>query len=245
MNSYITSFKIIVPDDHELVISTYSSSESSYDNIYLHQDLLDYMDKIDSDNGYYEFDMAKLAQNVDTLFLVDVKNNELSKTMKAIKNIIDNKKTTKSYNIHTILTDFIKTNLSGNIKMNSVHFEVLLMNQIRSAEDILELPYWSNENEPYQLLTLSESLNNNRSISIRLQASKIARALTHPHNSRLTQPSNMDLFYMEQPQTFMTNEYVKSTYQPKMEYDKRVVKPLYFIKSEDTSEEEYDDSSDE
>jgi len=245
MNTYITSFKIVFPDGHELTISTYSSSEPSSDNIYLHQDLLDYMDKVDNGDGYYEFDMLKLSQNVDTLFIVDVKNNELSKTMKAIKNIIDNKKTTKSYNIHTILADFIKTNLSGNIKMNAVHFEVLLMNQIRSAEDILELPDWSNENEPYQLLTLSESLNNNRSISVRLQASKIARALTHPHNSRLRQPSNMDLFYMEQPQTFMTNEYVKSTYQPKMEYDKRVVKPLYFIKGEDNMEEDYDESSDE
>ena len=246
MNYYVTGFKIVYPDDHILEISTYSTSELSTDNIYIHQDLLDYLDKFETnDAGVYELDLAKLAQNVTTMFIVDVKNNELSKTMKAIKNIIDNKKTTKSYDCHSILADFIKTNLSGNIKMNAVHFEVLLMNQIRSAEDILELPDWSNENEPYQILTLSESLNNNRSISVRLQASKIARALTHPHNSRLKQPSNMDLFYMEQPQTFMTNEYVKSTYQPKMEYDKKVVKPVYFLNGETTSSEESEDYFDE
>ena len=246
MTSYITNFKIIFPDGRELEISTYSSSEKDSDNIYLHQDLMNYMDKVDmSTEGYYEFDMLKLSQNVNILFVVDVKNNELSKTMKAIKNIIDNKKTTKSYNIHNILEDFIKTNLQGNIKMNAVHFEVLLMNQIRSAMDILELPDWTNTDEPYQILTLSESLNNNRSISVRLQASKIARALTHPHNSRLTKPSNMDLFYMEKPQEFMTNEYVKSTYQPKMEYDKKVIKPIYYIKPESSEDEESYDDSDE
>ena len=125
--------------------------------------------------------------------------------------------------------------------MNCVHFEVLLMNQIRALEDILELPDWTNENEPYQILTLSESLNNNRSISVRLQASKIARALTHPHNRRLTKPSNMDLFYMEQPQKFMTDEYVKSTYQPKKEVDKLVVKPIYFIDADKGQEEESSD----
>lgn len=245
MNDYINNFKIVFPDGRELEISTYSSTEMDTDNIYIHQDLLSYMDKVGTtDFGYYEFDMQKLAQNVNVLFIVDVKNNELSKTMKTIKNIIDNKKITKSYNIHTILTDFIKTNLAGNIKMNAVHFEVLLMNQIRAADDLLELPDWSNENESYQLLTLSESLNNNRSISVRLQASKIARALTHPHNSKLKQPSNMDLFYMEQPQTFMTNEYIKSTYQPKAEYDKKVIKPMYFIKNkanEEASEESFDE----
>jgi hypothetical protein len=55
----------------------------------------------------------------------------------------------------------------------------------------------------------------------------------------------MDLFYMEQPQTFMTNEYVKSTYQPKMEYDKKVVKPVYFLNGETTSSEESEDYFDE
>lgn len=245
MNDYINNFKVVFPDGQELEISTYSNTEMSTDNIYLHQDLLNYMDKVGAnDSGYYEFDMQKLAQNVNVLFIVDVKNNELSKTMKACKNIIDNKKTTKSYNRHSILSDFIKTNLSGNIKMNAIHYEVLLMNQIRAADDILELPDWTNIDEPYQILTLSESLNNNRSISVRLQASKIARALTHPHNSKLKQPSNMDLFYMEQPQTFMTSEYVKSTYQPKMEYDKKIIKPIYFIKNNDMENGESEEYSD-
>jgi hypothetical protein len=149
--------------------------------------------------------------------------------MKSIKNIIANKKITKSYDRNSILSDFITTNLAGNIKMDSVHFEVLLMNQIRAADDILELPDWSLENEPCQILTLNESLTNNRSISVRLQSSKIARTLTSPSNRQLSQPSNMDLFYMEQPQKFMTDEYVKSTYDPNKKNKRVIKKPLYKI----------------
>ena len=80
-----------------------------------------------------------------------------------------------------------------------------------------------------------------------MQASKIARALTHPLNRRLKHPSNMDLFYMEQPQKFMTDEYVKSTYQPKLETDRKIVKPLIFIdkKATDGADEESTDDSEE
>ena len=237
VNTYILSFKLVYPDGRELDISTFSSNENDPDNIYLHEDVLSYMDKNGTnDDGIYEIDLAKMAAAESTLFIVDVKNNELSKTMKAIKNIIDNKKTTRSYDRHTILADFIKTNLAGNIKMDAVHFEILLMNQLRDSEDILNLPDWTMHNAPYQILTLSESLNNNRSISVRLQSSKIARALTHPSNRRLKAPSNMDLFYMEKPQQFMTDEYIKSTYKPKSDNDRKVVKPLYFINRTGTDE---------
>jgi hypothetical protein len=239
VNTYILSFKVICPDGREIEISTFSTTENDPDNIYLHEDLLSYMDKNGTnDDGLYEIDLNRLEPD-SVLFIVDVKNNELSKTMKAIKNIIDNKKTTRSYDRNSILADFIKTNLAGNIKMDSVHFEILLMNQMRDAEDILDTPDWTIRNAPYQILTLSESLNNNRSISVRLQASKIARALTHPSNRRLKAPSNMDLFYMEKPQQFMTNEYIKSTYKPKSDTDRKIVKPLYFInrsESEDASD---------
>ena len=127
-------------------------------------------------------------------------------------------KSTKTYDRNTILSAFIKTNLSGHIKICSNHFEVLLMNQMRAADDILDLPDWTVANAPYQILTLNEALTNNRSISIRLQSSKIQKTITHPSNRRLHAPSNMDLFYMEKPQEFLNNkEYEKSNY--KLHYD--------------------------
>ena len=224
---YILSFDVIDPKGNRHTIKV-SDAENDFDNIYVHEDFMKFLDdQAINDSGTYEIDMTKLIK-FPALFTVDVKNNELSKTMKSIKNIIDNKKITKSYTIDTILSDFIKTNLAGNIKINSVHFEVLLMNQIRSYDDLLELPDWTKSNEVCQLLTLNESLTNNRSISVRLQASKIARALTHPSNRLLHRPSNMDPYYMERPQEFLTEEYQASTYKLR-EVEKKVVSPIYFI----------------
>ena len=234
LTCYIFNFDVVYPNGNTITINSYSGDtpNNDYDQIYLHDELIEYMEKVGlNDDGVYELDMDKL-KSLSALFVVDVKNNELSKTMKAIKNIIDNKLITKSYNRSSILYDFINTNLAGNIKMASVHFEVIIMNQIRSAYDILELPDWTNQDEPYQILTLDESLINNRSISVRLQSSKISKTLTSPTNRRLHVPSNMDLFYMTQPQNFMGNDYIKSTYEPKAE-ERVVIKPFYEINSED------------
>lgn len=241
LNSYIMTFVVQYPDGHRVTMKT-SDKENDYDNIYIHQDLYDYLDSVGTnDEEIYEIEFTKL-KDLSALFVIDVKNNELSKTMKSIKNIIDNKKSTKSYNRNNILEDFVKTNLSGNIKMNSVHFEILLMNQIRNAQDILELPDWSKENEECQILTLNEALSNNRSISVRLQASKIAKSITHPENRRLHKASNMDLFYMEKPQEFMTDEYQVSTYKPKEIRESVKVNPIYYI--DDITIGEDEDSED-
>lgn len=235
LSSYVLYFDIVYPNGERKTIKS-SDSDNEADNIYLHQDLIDYMNAIGvNDDGIYELDMNKLKKL--QLFVIDVKNNELSRTMKSIKNIIDNKKSTRSYNRNTILSDFIKTNLSGNIKINAVHFEVLLMNQIRNAMDLLELPDWTHENEPCQILTLTESLKNNRSISIRLQSSGISKTLIHSSNRRLKATSNMDVYYMEQPQKFIQDEYEKSTYKMDDEKERRVVKPFIFVgKPQDTQD---------
>ncbi len=234
-SSYITSFIIRKADGTEVDIHTTDS-----DVMYLHSDLLDYLDNTGvNDDGIYEIDMIKVKDL--SLFIIDVKNNELSKTMKTIQNIIDNKASTKSFNRNTILQAFIDNNLIGGIKINAVHFEVLLMNQIRSADDILLLPDWSHKNERYQLLTLRKSLSENRSISIRLQGSSVAKNLSNTSNRFSKQPSMMDLYAMEEPQKFMENVEL-SDYTLIDDKDTSVKSPIYFMTSNSeaslTSEDE-------
>ena len=225
---YVTSFDVVYPDGHIVTMKS-SNSEAESDEIYIHQELLDYMNNIGTnDDGLYEIELSKI-RNISALFEFNVKNDELSKTMKTIKNIINNKKLTKSFDIHSILREFVMTNLQGGIKINSVHFEILLMNQIRAYDDELELPDWSHEGELCQILTLNEALMNNLSISVRLQASKISRTLTHPNIGRLRKASNMDPFYMEQPQKFTTNEYRASTYKMHDDIDKKIITPMYYV----------------
>jgi hypothetical protein len=78
--------------------------------------------------------------------------------MDKIEKLIDNKTVISQYDRNSILREFINTNIQGNIKLNSVHFEVLLMNQIRDADDPLEKPDWSLTTAKYQILALSKSL---------------------------------------------------------------------------------------
>lgn len=195
--SYITQFTIVFPDGSSNIIRT-----TEYDELFIHENLMTLINNTEPDeDGFINIELAKL-KNL-SLFEMDVKNDELSKTMKAIHNIINNKTTTRSFDRNTILMAFIDNNLSGGIKLNSVHFEVILMNQIYNAEDNLLLPNWRNENEPYQIIPLDASLKNNRNISIRLQ-SNVSRTITSPDNHKLKHPSIVDMFAMKKPQDFMT-----------------------------------------
>lgn len=238
-NNYVYSFSLILANGNEIKIKTDDSAE-----IYISSDLQDIMNsKGPDDNDNYVFDLEKLKDKC--LFVIDVQNDELSKTMKTVKNLIDNKSSIKGHDRNSILEAFINANLSGGIKINSVHFEVLLMNQMRAADDILSLPDWEKTNESYQILALENALTNNLSISVRLQAPKLKRSLIHPSNRYLSKPSNMDLFTMEHPQEFMNRKFKDAA--PDFEQQRKVVCPIHFItKSEDLppiNEEDDDDQS--
>lgn len=199
-NNYVYSF-IVRNGSSDIVIKT-----SDSDPIYLSSDLMNIMDEIGTnDDDYFIIDMSLLTDK--SLFLIDIQNDELSKVMKQVKNLIDNKSSIKVHNRNSLLEAFINANLSGGIDINAVHFEVLLMNQIRSADNILDVPDWSIKDVDYQIITLENALIDNRSITVRLQATKIKRSLTHFSNRFLFHPSNMDLFYMEHPQDFMSGTY--------------------------------------
>lgn len=223
---YITSFDIRKPDGSVVTISTENN-----DMIFLHNDLIEKinltLDEDDNELEDYVLDMNKLS---GSLFIVSVRNNELSATMKRVKNLIDHKASMKVHDRASILTEFIDANLQGNIRLNAVHFEVMLMNQIRDKNDILASPDWSTKNPEYQLITLDKALSDNKSVTIRLQSNKLKRGLNHPDNSKLYQSSNMDLFSMVHPQDFMSGDYESSS--DGDDRDREIIDPLIFLSPE-------------
>lgn len=227
-NYYINSFSIKKPDGTTVKIST-----SNSDNLYFDKEFFDLvmstqpMTNSDEDPYYCELDMDKLT-DIPVLFVVEIKNNELSATMNKIQNLIDNKGVISQYDRNTILKEFIKTNIQGNIKLNAVHFEVLLMNQIRDGEDELLKPDWSLYQVPYQILTLSKSLSNNPSITVRLESSKVAKILASPQNRFICKPSMSDIYFMEQPQEYLDEEFISDEYKPKSDIEKSVKNPISF-----------------
>ena len=223
--NYVYSFTVRKGDE-DIVIRTANS-----DPIYIHNDLAEIMATDGAnDNDVYEIPMEKL-KNI-SLFTIDVQNDELSAVMKQVKNLIDNKGTIKNHDRNSILEAFIDANLKGRIKINAVHFEVLLMNQIRDGEDILGYPDWTMSNAPYQIITLENSLVQNPSVSVRLQSPKLKKTIISPQNRRLYKPSNMDLFAMEHPQEFMNKKFESSL--SEKERDRKIIKPFHFVKKTET-----------
>lgn len=229
-NGYINSFIIQNPAGDEIRIHT---SES--DNIYFVPEFFDYYMNIrdkfinqkNEDEERVEMEMVPLM-DFAALFIMEVRNNELSRTMDQIKKLIDNKTVISNYDRNSILEAFINTNINGGIKLNAVHFEVLLMNQIRAFDDDLDSPDWSIPNQRYQILTLSKSLSNNKSITVRLQSNKISKALQNPQNRYIRKPSITDLYCMEQPQEYLDEDIVSDEYKPKSDKEENAECPVTF-----------------
>ena len=228
-NYYINSFLVKKPNGEVVKIKT-----SNEDNLYFEKDFYAYLMSVcpdttanTEDTYYAELDMTKLM-DFPALFVVEIKNNELSATMNKIERLIDNKSVISQYDRNTILREFIKTNIMGNIKLNAVHFEVLLMNQIRDGEDELISPDWSLSDATYQILTLSKSLSNNKSITVRLESSKVAKALANPQNRYICKPSMSDIYFMEQPQEYLNDEFVSDEYKPQSDVEKGIRQPITF-----------------
>lgn len=217
-NYYINSFTVIDSEGLEYKIFT-----SDTDNLYFINDFLDYaLKNYNEDGSAIELDMTELTK-FPSLFAMEIKNNELSQTMDKIKKLIDVKSIMKDYDKDSLLKEFTNTNILGNITLNAVHFEVLLMNQIRDVDNELEKPDWNVPNEDYQILTLSTSLSHNPSITVRLQSTTPSKVLLDPSDRFLYKPSVNDLYFMKQPQEFLENKDIISDDNNEDEEDGRII----------------------
>ena len=113
-----------------------------------------------------------------------------------------------------ILQEFVTAVLNGGLNVDASHLEVLLSNQIREGLDedkILQMPHWEFDETEYALINLDTALKNNPSITTTLEYQKVSKTLYSPLSYKKTSPSQMDLFFMNKPQEFMTSvETVKS-----------------------------------
>ena len=134
------------------------------------------------------------------LFIIPIENNELSKTLDRLKDLLDKNSTIALYNIHTLLQALIDTAIEGGLNIASTHLEVILSNQIRDADNILERARWYELNPNYEILSLNKSLTCNPSVTISMSYQKVSRLLYNPLTFKKNGSSFMDLFFMERPQ---------------------------------------------
>lgn len=215
-NEYITSFKIVTPSNE--VVDIYTEDN---DNIYLSLELKEKLEGLRPDeDGNVVLDLSKLT-SLGALFLVKISNNEISASLDKVKSIINKKSITESMDKDTLAQAFIEAVLYGGMNVSAIHLEVIIANQIRDKDDILEMPNWDYDEESYQLLTLNHALINSPSVTKRLSYQNIARAFFTPGTFRAHKPSCVDLLFMKQPQLYIdpdkldtSDEYISDRDEP-------------------------------
>ena len=157
----------------------------------------------DLDTREIILDLDKVTELKRPLFSVEISNNDLNRTLNRIKATINSKETANN-TLGSILEKLLDTLDEGGLDLNSVHAETILSNQIRDSELILENVDWRIPNAHYQILPLKGALNNTSSITRRLEYEGIKSALYNPLSFKINGASSLDLFFMEQPQEFLS-----------------------------------------
>ena len=168
------------------------------DNFYLSDWLMEYIEikNLNSIDEDIVIPIYMLIGEDNPLFNVgSIHNDDMSERLESVIKILNLKANTDSYTAETFLETLSdKLNNIGLDNIMSVHLEIIIMNQIRSSNDIIEMPDWSvPEQTNYQILTLKKSIMTHPSISISLQSEDIARMLYTPLSFRKYKSSAYDL----------------------------------------------------
>lgn len=166
------------------------------------------------------------------LFIMPIENNELSKTLDHLNDLLDTNKAIKGLDLNQMLQALLDTVIEGGMNIAATHIEVILSNQVRDANDILKKPKWYLFDPDYEILSLNKSLTNNPSVTVSMSYQKVSKMLYNPLTFRKRGSSFMDLFFMERPQFA-----IKGIDEPKDEEFKptpgEIYEPMIFFEDPD------------
>lgn len=200
-NEYVTSFDVLKVSTGEVFHITNDKMEQLFITNELNTVIRRKAEPID---GKISISFNELRESY--LFVMQIENNELTKTLNKLLAILNKKSDTQSYpSISDLYQDLLDTTIEGGLNVSATHLEVILMNQIRDTNDMLEKPHWWETNPAYSIITLNESLTNNPSVVISLSYQKIKRLFYNPLTYKKHGPSFMDLFFHENPQRLIND----------------------------------------
>lgn len=179
-----------------------------YETLYFTQGLINISEKYTNDDDNIVIPLKVIeSQNIE-LFEVGIQNDDMTNRLKSITNCLNLKSITESFTKEEFLETLIDRLIDVGIDyVMSVHIEVIIMNQLRDGDNILQYPNWDIENNTnYQILTLKRSIINHPSITVAVQGDNIAKTLITPNSFRRNMPSQFDLLYHVQPLKYIKEE---------------------------------------
>lgn len=199
-NEYITEFDVIDPEGIMHHISNDKGAK-----LYISNELGGIIKRKNKHiDEVYNVDFSDIKGI--PLFIVNIQNNELSKTLEHLEHLLNNNGTMKGLDLPMLLQELIKTVIDGGLNIASVHLELIVSNQVRDPSNILERVKWWMDNPPYEILSLNKALTFNPNITISLSYQKVAKTLYSPISFKKKAASFMDLFFMERPQFAIRGE---------------------------------------
>lgn len=217
-NEYITHFYIKTPDGNMIKFGAEDQS-----SLYISQDLNNAIrKKAHATDGKVAIPLNSIQDCI--LFYIKISNDEISKTMNDIINIINKAAVTENLDKDEILQNLVDLIIDGHLNIDSVHLEVILSNQMVNPDNVLLKPNWNDPYAQYKMLTLDHSLVNNSSVIVSLLYKDLHKVLYNPLSFSKHAPSFFDLFFCEQPQNYMSSELLEESDIPEPEKGIEMVK---------------------
>lgn len=200
LNEFITEFDVLQISTGEIFHITTNQEEK----LYLTNEFNGLVrKKAEPIEGKISIGFNEIKDN--PIFIIRAQNNEITRTLEKLKHLYNKVDNVKGKTINYLLQEILDTNIDADMGISSIHYSILLMNQIRAIDDILDRPDWSDVSPEYQILTLNEALTNNPAVLISLSYQKVSRIFYTPLTFKKHKPSFMDLFFMERPQRIIRN----------------------------------------
>ena len=179
--------------------------EENGKDIYLTDDCVQLMNK---GKGVIRF---KDIDDDTSLFIVTILNNELTKPLYELMNLVNSDKGGVSRNINDISQRFIDLLVESGISASAVAAEFIINRLIRSEDDIFERPDFSTYRIPkYKIVTVAKALEKNKSPLVGLSYQFVKRQLVSDDTiTKKDATSYLDPFFMEKISTRKRKEHIR------------------------------------
>ena len=171
------------------------------DELFMHDDLLMRMEEgsVDLFNGqtYYYLDLEDISFE-EFVFMVDVKNNELTAPMKKIQALIHNQNHAGATTYEEMAQMMLDLTIESKIDATAVHGELIIRQLIRKPLTQQKRPDFSRVIMPqdYVMLSVLVALKQNPSFSVSMSASYLKYQLVQLTSTfDKYEPSDFDLWY--------------------------------------------------
>lgn len=140
---------------------------------------------------------SESGEQVLRLFIMVIANNELTKPLYDMKNLLNYKNRRTSNDIDEIFQTFIDLIVDANFSNPAIDAEIIMSALLRDANNILEQVDWSVYDPKYQVLTVPIALEKSPSVLVGLSSQALDRQFRSVETYDKVQPSFLDPLFKE------------------------------------------------